>query len=142
MNFLSKSLLCSTLFLLSLNAHAFKISVKSTELLLLTSASSNKASVYKIKKADSNALPEWDGEGTAPLSTEDATDLAKDKHKEKFTKAELRSISLKSKRTNCFKDLKCPNKVWYYKAKVKGDKRKTYVILMDGSFVKPEIVKK
>jgi len=46
------------------------------------------------------------------------------------------SISLKSKKTHCGKGLECLDTLWYYKTKVKGGKKKTYIILMDGSFVK------
>lgn len=136
MKILSKSVLVSILFLFSINAYALK--VKADELLLLTSMSSNTTSHFVVKNKDIVELPVWDGEGSAPLSIDAATKLAKNKHKEKFTKAKLKSISLKSKRTHCGKSLSCPKNLWYYKAKVKGGKRKTYIILMDGSFVKPK----
>lgn len=136
MKFLSKALLAFTLLLISINASALK--VKADEMLLLSSMSSNKTSHFVVKNKDIEGLPAWNGEGSAPLSIEAATKLAISKHKEKFSKAKLKSISLKSKKTHCGKSLSCPKSLWYYKAKVKGKKKKTYIILMDGSFVKPK----
>ena len=136
MKLLSKAMLLSTLFLLSINALALKI--KADEMLLLSSMSSNTASHFVVKNKDIVGLPTWDGEGSAPLSIEAASKLAMNKHKEKFVKSKLKSISLKSKRTHCSKSLTCPKSLWYYKAKVKGGKSETYIILMDGSFVTPK----
>ena len=140
MKLLSKSVLFLTLFLFSISAFALK--VKASELLLFSSYSSNIESHFLIDKKDIANLPAWDGESSVPLSTDAASDLALSKHKSKFVNAKLRSVSLKSKKTHCDKKLSCPKELWYYKAKVKGGKKKTYVILMDGSFVEPKMVKK
>lgn len=126
-----------TLFLFSMSAYA-GIKVKADETLLFISGSSNQTSSYVVKNKTIADLPEWNGDGVAPLSNDDATKLALNKHKEKYGKAKLRSISLKSKKTHCDKGLDCAERFWYYKVKVKGEKKKTYVILMDGSFVKPK----
>jgi len=123
-----------------MSANALK--VKASELLLFSSLSSNTESHFFLNKKDIQNLPRWDGEGTTPLSADTATAIAIKKHKAKFGKAKLRSISLKSKKTHCDKSLSCPKKLWYYKAKVKGGKKKTYVVLLDGSFVEPRMVKK
>ena len=135
----SKVVLLTSLLLLSLNSYAFK--VKADEMVLLISVVENQTSYFVVKNKTIAGLPEWDGDGDGdpPLSSADVTKLAFNKHKEKYTDAKLRSISLKSKATHCGKGLVCPETLWYYKAKVKGGKKQTYLILMDGSFVKAKV---
>lgn len=97
---------------------------------------------FFLDKKGISELPAWGGEGSVPLCSDAATALATKKHKDEFGKAKLRSISLKSKKTRSDRSLSCPEKVWYYKVKVKGDKKRTYAILMNDSFVEPRIIEK
>lgn len=125
------------LFFITSSAKAVKIS--SNEIHLLGSFADGKQINYIVKKDDIANVPEWSGEGEPPLSNELATGLALERHKNRFgeTAAKIRTIKISNKESNCSKEQTCPKTLWYYKIKVKGERKATYVILMDGKFVEP-----
>jgi len=86
-------------------------------------------------------VPSWDGVGEAPLSIKAVTSIALSKHKKLNGNVEsnIKKVSLSSKETYCSAKQKCPKTLWYYKVKVRGEKRSTYVILMNGKFIDPRI---
>ena len=125
------------LFFIVSSAEAVKIS--SDEIHLLGSFADGKQINYIIKKKDIANVPEWSGEGEPPLSNDAATELALKEHKNRFgeTTDKIKKIKISSKETNCLKEQICPPTLWYYKIKIKGEHKGTYIILMDGQFVDP-----
>jgi len=127
------------LFLLH-SANATKISISKSELLLLSSGVGDELFHYVVKKEQLSSIPSWNGQGEPTLSDTEAAALALKKHQELNGKisSEIRKLSLRSKNTNCSAEQNCPEILWYYKIKVKGEKRATYIILMNGEFVTPK----
>jgi hypothetical protein len=120
---------------------AYGVKIAEHEILLLSSGAGDKFLHYIINKDEMHSIPEWDGVGEPPLNSEKATSLALSKHKNLYGNidSKIRKISLSSKEANCNPTKKCPKVLWYYKIKIKGEKRATYVVLIDGSFVEPRI---
>lgn len=123
------------------SAYGARVKVGVDELLLLSSGGSSKFSHYIVNKNTISAVPEWDGTGDPPLGNKEVTSLVLKKHKEKYGNIEskVRKVSLSSKQTDCSAKQVCPETLWYYKVKVKGEKRATYVVLINGEFVKPRV---
>ena len=73
----------------------------------------------------------------------EVTSLVLMRHKETYGNIEstIRKVSLSSKRTSCSAKQECPETLWYYKVKVRGEKRATYVVLINGEFVEARVVK-
>lgn len=123
------------IFFIANNAGA--VTVTANEIHLLGSFVDGKQVHYIVKKDELADVPEWSGVGEPPLSNGAATDLALKKYQKIFGKdgAKIRKIKISSKTTNCTKEQTCPTTLWYYKVKVKGAQRASYVILMNGQFV-------
>ena len=131
MKLVSRFILLTTLIFLSFNSHAIEIGKDQLLLEALYTGDS-----FIINNKDIADLITWDGKGEAPLGLESAIKLASKKHKSEFDSVHFRSIRLKSKKTKCDKSLSCPKKLFFYAVKTRGDNFKTYIILMDGSFIK------
>jgi len=126
-------------FLVIFSAYAEKIKISSNELLLLSSGVGDDFFHYFINKDEIQYIPKWNGEGEPPLSNSDVTSLVLKKHKKinGNIDSEIKKISLRNKNTNCNAKQECPEVLWYYKVKVKGEKRGTYIVLTNGEFVEP-----
>ena len=121
------------------SAHSERIKVGVNEIHLLSSRVGDTLSNYILNKNNLSSLPSWDGTGEPPLSNSDVTALVLSKHKQLNGNIEskVRKVSLSSKETHCNTEQKCPETLWYYKVKVKGEKRATYIVLINGEFVEP-----
>ena len=118
---------------------AYALKIGANEILLFSSGVGDKFSHFIISNEKISSVPDWNGVGEPPLSYENVTSLVLDKHKQLNGNIEskIRKISLSSKETYCNSTQKCPKTLWYYKVKVKGEKRATYVVLINGNFVEP-----
>jgi len=125
--------------LLAITLPALAIKVKSDELHLFASGSSDGVLHYIVSKKDIANISEWNGTGAPPMSADRATSLVRNEHRKTHGNIDttIRKISLSSKETYCNLNLQCPKVLWYYKVKVKGDVRATYVLLLNGEFVYP-----
>jgi len=137
MNIFTKFFVFSVCFLMLNSAHAIKIRIDKNELLLLSSGVGDELSHYIVNKDKMASIASWDGQGEPALSNSEISSLVLNKHKaiNGDIDSEIKKISLKSKNTNCNPEQKCPEVLWYYKVKVKGEKRATYIVLMNGEFV-------
>jgi hypothetical protein len=136
-----KVLIFSVVFLSAYSAYGAKVKIGVNEMLLLSSGVGDKFFHYILRKDELSSVPSWDGVGEPPLNTKDVTSLVLSKHKKLNGNIEskVKKVSLKSKETFCSPEQKCPKTLWYYKVKVRGEKRATYVVLINGEFVEPRI---
>ena len=125
------------------SAYGAKLKIGVDELLLLSAGGSSEISHYIVDKNNLSAVPSWDGAGDPPLANKAVTSLVLKKHKETHGNIEstIRKVSLSSKRTSCSAKQECPETLWYYKVKVRGEKRATYVVLINGDLVEPRVNK-
>jgi len=140
MNIITKSFIFLISLVLAHSVSAAKVSIGKNELLLLSSGVGDDLFHYIVSKDRLNSIPSWNGQGEPRLSDTEATELALKKHKELngATNSEVKKVSLRSKNTNCSVEQECPEVLWYYKIKVKGEKRASYIVLMNGEFVEPQ----
>ncbi len=136
---ITKALIFSIITLSAYSAYAVKVKIGVDEIHLLSSGMEDHFVHYIVKKNEIASVPSWDGVGEPPLSNKDVTSLALSKHKELNgdIESKVRKVSLSSKETSCGSTQNCPETLWYYKVKVKGEKRATYIILINGEFIEP-----
>ncbi|MFC1684146.1 hypothetical protein ACFL0R_01560 [Pseudomonadota bacterium] len=104
----------------------------------------NQTYSYDVPRSKIGSLPKWDGKNNPPISINEAVGIAASKMMEETGAAQTSLVELKldSKVKKC-KEGDCQIDFWYYKIELMPGgryeranykKRKTYIVLMDGSF--------